>query len=79
MDERKKDDYKKYYDIIGIIGKGSYGFVYKGKVKLTNELRAIKVIDLDIIKQNLLEQYEIKEIKTHLQLWIDNLKMNMKI
>ena len=38
MDERKKDDYKKYYDIIGIIGKGSYGFVYKGKLKLTNEL-----------------------------------------
>ena len=74
MDERIKDDYKKYYDIIGIIGRGSYGFVYKGKVKLTNELRAIKVIDLDIIKQNLLEQYEIKEIKTHLQLWIDKFK-----
>ena len=74
MDERKKDDYKKYYDIIETIGKGAYGFVYKGKAKLTNELRAIKVIDLDIIKQNLLEEYEVKEIKTHLQLWIDKFK-----
>ena len=74
MDERKKDDYKKYYDIIEEIGKGAYGSVYKGKVKLTNELRAIKVIDLDIIKQNLLEEYEIKDIKIHLQFWIDKFK-----
>ena len=74
MDKRKKDDYKKYYEIIGTIGKGSYGNVYKGKNKLTNELRAIKEIDLDIIKQNLLEEYDIKEIKTHLQLWIDKFK-----
>ena len=74
MDERKKDDYKKYYDIIETIGKGAYGFVYKGKVKLTNKLKAIKVIDLDILKQNLLEEYEVKEIKTHIQIWIDKFK-----
>ena len=35
MDERSKQDYRKYYDILNVIGKGAYGCVYKGKEKTT--------------------------------------------
>ena len=51
MVERSKQDYKIYYDIIEEIGMGAYGCVYKGKEKQTNELRAIKVMNLDRIKE----------------------------
>ncbi|OHS97489.1 Serine/threonine-protein kinase 4 [Tritrichomonas foetus] len=38
---------KNDYDLIEVIGKGSYGTVYKAKVKKTAELVAVKVIDLE--------------------------------
>ena len=45
---RIKDDYRKYYEIIGEkIGKGAFGSVYKAKNKNTEELVAIKVIEID--------------------------------
>ena len=33
MEERIKQDYREYYDILEIIGYGAYGVVYKGKEK----------------------------------------------
>jgi len=33
MDEREKEDYRKYYDIVDLIGNGAFGNVYKGKEK----------------------------------------------
>lgn len=35
------------YDFFELIGKGSYGRVYKGKDRMTNGLVAIKIIDID--------------------------------
>ena len=57
---RSKEDYKIYYEKLEDekIGKGGFGEVYKAKDKVTNELRAMKIIDTDCNG----EEYE-KEIK----------------
>ena len=65
MDERSKQDYRKYYDILNVIGKGAHGCVYKGKEKTTGQIRALKVMEYDDIKQNLLMQYEVTELEEH--------------
>ena len=82
MSERSKQNYKAYYEIIEVIGIGGYGCVYKGKERKTKELRAIKVIDKKTIKEDLLIQYEIKEIKEQLNLCLEGFIQefeNMKI
>ena len=71
MKERSKQNYKEYYELKEIIGRGGFGTVYKGIEKETNELRAIKVIDLEEFKENLLCQYEKGEIKEQLHLYIE--------
>ena len=59
MNERSNKNYKDYYDIIEDIDSGGYGTVYKGREKKKNELRAIKVMNLNKIRENLI--YEIDE------------------
>ena len=73
MIERSNQDYKMYYDVINVIGSGAYGCVYKGKEKETGQLRAIKVMEYDDIKQNLLMQYEVIELEEHFQSILDSL------
>ena len=63
MIERSKEDYKIYYDILDTIGTGVYSTVFKGREKETNELRAIKVIELNKVKESLLLIYEPKKIE----------------
>ena len=46
MDERTKKSYKEYYEVLNPIERGAFEIVYKGKEKGKDELRAIKVIDL---------------------------------
>ena len=83
MSERSKQNYNDYYDINDPIGNGSYGFVYKGKEKISNEPRAIKIIDLNRIREDLSYEYETnEEINKELQLCINrfiNEFENMKI
>ena len=82
MDERIKQNYKNYYDIIDVIGNGGFGIIYKGKIKNTNDLRAIKVMNFDKIKECLLIKYNANEIEQQLQLCIQgfiNEFENMKI
>ena len=71
MNERSKQNYKDYYETIEVIGIGGYGCVYKGREKKTKELRAIKVINIEKIKEKLLSQYEREEIKNQIKLYID--------
>ena len=70
MTERSKQNYKIYYDIIEEIGTGTYGVVYKGKEKITKELRAIKVMNLKTIKNNFSFQYDAIDIEKQLELLI---------
>ena len=69
--ERSKDDYKNYYEILNVIGKGGYGNVYKGKDKETNEFKAIKVMNLNNLRENLSNQFEFNEIEKQLQSYIN--------
>ena len=63
-----KEDYKKYYEIKELIDNGAFGYVYKGIEKgKENEYRAIKVIKLDKIKDNLMIQFGAKDIEKNLQ------------
>jgi len=71
MSDRTKKNYKEYYEIIEIIDIDAYGYVYKGRDKITKELRAIKAIPLEKIQENLLCQYEMEEIEEHLNLCIN--------
>ena len=71
MSERSKQNYENFYEKIDVIGTGTYGCVYKGSEKKTKKLRAIKIIDIEKIKENLLYQYEIKEIKEQLKLCLE--------
>ena len=42
----KDDDYTKYYEINEKLGKGEFGKVFKAKNKKSNEMRAIKIIEI---------------------------------
>ena len=70
MTERCRQDFRIYYDIIEEIGSGAYSFVYKGKEIRKNQLRAIKVINLESVKENLSYQYEPTEIEEEFELLI---------
>ena len=72
MNQRIRTDFRNYYEIIGEqpIGKGAFGFVYKGKEKKTNELRAIKIIQSDDTRNILLNELESDEIEVKLNSYI---------
>ena len=80
MIERSTQDYKIYYDILEPKGSGGFGTVFKGKEKKTNELRAIKLIDLNKIRNNLsLTLDENEDIEENLKLCIDGIKKEFEI
>ena len=63
---RSKEDYKIYYEKLDEkIGKGGFGVVYKAKDKVTNELRAMKIIDTEGDEEESEREIEqfIKELK----------------
>ena len=61
MDKRSSNDYMKYFDNLVGIGSGAFTIVYKGREIKTNELRAIKVIQLDKLKENIFTNIEEDE------------------
>ena len=71
MSERANKNYKDYYETIEAIGSGAFGTVYKGKEKGKDELRAIKVIDLERVNVYLTNQYSGEDIKEHSNLCLN--------
>ena len=55
-------NYKDLYDIEKKIGTGSFGKVFKAKIKDKEEYVAIKIIDKEKMKENLREQYLTEDI-----------------
>ena len=82
MDERKKDDYKNYYELGELIYKGEYSTIYKAKEKKSDEFRAIKIFHLNIIKEKIIKKYNCSsDINEKLKAYVDILIMkfeNMK-
>ena len=75
MAEKAKNNYKEYYELLDGIGNGAFGIVYKGKEKGKDELRAIKVIDLQKIKENLInELYTDTDLKEQIESSIKGFK-----
>ena len=73
---------KTFCDLVGI-GSGQYTIVYKGREIKTNELRAIKVIQLDKLKENILSYLEEdedpeKKLKEYIDGYINECE-NMKL
>ena len=82
MTERSKQNYEDYYERIEVVGAGGYGIIYRGREKETNEIRAIKIMEIEKITGVLLSQYEIEEIEEQLKLCIEGFIQefkNMKI
>ena len=71
MEDKIKQDYRNYYDIIDVIGFGGFGLIYKARAKNTNDLRAIKIMNFDKIKECLLIKYKANEINQQLQKCIE--------
>ena len=71
MTERSRKNYEDYYEIIDVIDSGGYGTVYKGRKKEKNELRAIKVINLNKIRKNFFEIDENDDIEEKLKSYIN--------
>ena len=70
MTERASKNYEEYYETIKFIDNGAFGTVYKGKEKGKDELRAIKGISLQKIKENLINQYGGEDLKEHFDLCV---------
>ena len=60
---RESNDCRDYYDIGKKISDGFFGTVYEAKEKNTNEKRAIKIIEKNLIKKNI----KINFLKNQLQ------------
>ena len=79
MNNHPNENYQNYYEIITMIGKGSYGTVYKAKEKNTNQLKAIKVIDIYQYKEDLKNIYNENEITEEMKFKLDKFINNIKI
>ena len=47
----KKEDYTKYYTNLIEIGRGGFAFIYEAEDKKTNKKRALKILDINLIKK----------------------------
>ena len=78
---RVKEDYKKYYTIGRRVGEG-FGIVYEAIKKDTNEKRAIKIIDKNLIKNpfrnETLKEPTDEEIKPYIDCFYKEIR-NMKL
>ncbi len=78
MNDREKDDYKNYFIVGENIYKGIFSTIFKGIDKTTNESRAIKIIDLNLIKDEILKKRNSSDIDKILKSYIDILIMKFE-
>ena len=79
MTERANQNYEDYYEIIKGIGNGGFGTIYKRREKNKDGLRAIKVMDINKIREKIMYEIEknddIEEkLKSYINVFIEYLK-----
>ena len=72
MLDRKNENFKNYYELEEKIYEGIHSIIYKCKEKNSNESRAIKIIDLKIIKDEISKQCNNFEIDKRIQDYINS-------
>lgn len=82
MRYKKNDNYRNSYDIFEKINDSEYGGVYKVKQKISEEIKAIKIIDKKSIIYHYINIYPMKLVKENMDeyitLYINKIK-NMMI
>jgi len=68
VEERLNDAFEKDYEIINLIGSGSFGSVYKIKMRNTELIRALKIVKKEIVTFQDDDQQFLKEIEILSQL-----------
>jgi len=79
----KNKNYKDYYELIEGIDSGGYGTVYKGREKEKNEIRAIKVMNLNKIREDIINEIDEndgieKKLKSYISGFIDEYEIMKK-
>jgi serine/threonine protein kinase len=79
----KNPNYKEKYINLKKIGEGGYGVIYKANIKNTNELRALKVINKELLKENITKNFILadeaeEEYKKCINCFMNEIE-NMKI
>ena len=79
----KNPNYKEKYINLKKIGEGGYGTIYKANIKNTNELRALKIINKELLKANITKNFILfdeaeEEYKKCINCFMNEIE-NMKI
>ena len=79
----KNPNYKEKYINLKKIGEGGYGVIYKANIKNTNEFRALKVINKELLKENITKNFFLadeaeEEYKKCINCFMNEIE-NMKI
>ena len=74
----KKDDFRKYYNLGKELGKGGYGTIYECIKTQTNEKKAIKLMDFNLIKNDLQTQKPIIPNDKDLEPYINGFENEVK-
>ena len=79
MEEKEiNDDFKKYYEILKLLGYGQYAKIYKGINKKTKEIKAIKVIQINNDEEEIFYKNIHNEI-TNMKICSENNNNSVKI
>ena len=72
------NNYKEKYELLKEKGKGSYGTVFKAKVKGKDEYRAIKILNKEDIKKELRNKHHKQDVEQEFIPYIKDFENNKK-
>ena len=74
----KEDDFREIYELGKKIGEEGYGVIYEAKIKKTGKYRAIKLFDINIIRDNFMKENFRMPTKEELKPYIDKFYNEMR-
>ena len=73
-----REDFREIYEIGEKWGEGGYGIIYKAKLKLSGKLRAIKIFDINRIRDDYMKEHFIKPTYEQIKPYIENFYNEMR-